>query len=249
MKKLFTNFLANFKKKFFTKKALIGTAVVAVAAVLVIVGLVTWKRPDTYQLALDNIAEARFYLKTAATDNPIGTVQLYSGIREEDFQADGIATASKAFTVLSVEPKDQKVVFNGCITAEIKINDEAPVTAVLEKNPYGNNYAIDLERALAENATVQITFKAGTETVGVTELSNVMPADAIKWETALEIASKEMSGVITADTRAETSTKILCDNTTVNTPYWFVSFVTEAGNRYFVVIAPDGKVIGTSESK
>ena len=45
----------------------------------------------------------------------------------------------------------------------------------------------------------------------------------------------------------ESSTKILCDSTTVNTPYWFVSFVTENGNRYFVVVSHDGKVLGTSE--
>ena len=47
-------------------------------------------------MALENIAEARFYLKTAGTDNPIGNVQLYSGIRETDYQADGIATPTVA---------------------------------------------------------------------------------------------------------------------------------------------------------
>ncbi len=240
-------FFANFKKKFFTKKVLIGTAVVLAALVITIIGVVNMKRPDAYQLALDNIAEARFYMKSAAADNPIGTVQLYSGIRESDFQADGIATASQPFTVLSVEPKDQRVVYNGCITTEITINNDAPLTLVLEKNPYGNNYAADLEKALDESASVKVTFKAGTQTMGVTELTNVMPADAIKWETALEIACKELSGLITADTRVESSTKILCDNTTVSTPYWFVSFVTEDGNRYFVVVDTTGKVIGTSE--
>ncbi len=217
------------------------------ALIVTIIGVVNWSRPNTYQMALDNIAEARFYLKTAATDNPIGTVHLYSGLRETDYQADGIATPTTPFTVLSVEPQADNVVYNGCITAEITINDAAPVTLVLEKNPYGNNYAADLGQAVTADAKVVITFKAGNQTVGVTELNNVMPADAIAWDTALEIACQTLQDKINADTRVETSTKILCDNATVNTPYWFVSFVSETGDRYFVVVDHTGKVVGTSE--
>ena len=234
-------------RKVFNKKVLIGGGVVLAALIVTIIGVVNWTRPNTYQMALDNIAEARFYLKAAATDNPIGTVHLYSGLRETDFKADGIATPTTPFTVLSVEPKDDKVVYNGCITTEIAINDAAPVTLVLEKNPYGNNYAADLEQSLAADAKVSITFKAGSQTIGVTELTNVMPAEAIAWDTALEIACQALKDKLTSTTRVETSTKILCDNSTVNTPYWFVSFVSEDGNRYFVVVDHTGKVVGSSE--
>lgn len=234
-------------KKIFTKKFWIASSIVVLALVITIIGLVNFKRGNTYQMALENIAEARFYLKTAGTDNPIGNVQLYSGIRETDFQADGIATATVAFTVLSVEPTNDKIVYNGCITTLIKINDQEPVKLVLEKNPYGNNYAGDLENALDQNANVSVTFQANGETIGSVTLTDVMPETAIKWETALEIACQALNGVLSTDIRMESSTKILCDNSTVNTPYWFVSFVTENGNRYFVVVSHDGKVIGTSE--
>lgn len=234
-------------KKFFNKKTWLGIGIVTIALIVTIIGVVNFKRGDTYQMALENIAEARFYLKTANTDNPIGNVQLYSGIRETDYQADGIATATVAFTVLSVEPTNDKIVYNGCITTLIKINEQEPITLVLEKNPYGNNYAGDLESAVDVNANVTITFQANGETIGTVTLSSVMPDEAISWETALEIACQTLGDVITTDTRMESSTKILCDNSTVNTPYWFVSFVTEDGNRYFVVISHDGKVIGTSE--
>lgn len=240
-------FFAKCKQAIRSKKFWVGTTIVVAALVLTIVALINYPRTTTYQMALDNIAEARFYLKTAAADNPLGNVQLYSGIRESDYQADGIATPSQAFTVLSIEPKDQKLVFNGCITTEVAINDAAPITVVLEKNPYGNNYAADLEQALDENAVVKITGKAGDATVGSVELTNVMPAEAIGWETALEIACQELKDQITTDTRVETTTKILCDSTTVNTPYWFVSFITETGDRYFVVVDTAGKVVGTSE--
>ena len=234
-------------KKFFNKKTWLGIGIVTIALIVTIIGVVNFKRGDTYQMALENIAEARFYLKTANADNPIGNVQLYSGIRETDYQADGIATATVAFTVLSVEPTNDKIVYNGCITTLIKINEQEPITLVLEKNPYGNNYAGDLESAVDVNANVTITFQANGETIGTVTLSSVMPNEAISWETALEIACQTLGDVINTDTRMESSTKILCDNSTVNTPYWFVSFVTEDGNRYFVVISHDGKVIGTSE--
>lgn len=234
-------------KKLFNKKFWIGFSIVALATVITIFGMINFKRGDTYQMALENIAEARFYLKTAGTDNPIANVQLYSGIRENDFQADGIATPTVAFTVLSVEPTNDKIVYNGCITTLVKIDDQEPVTLVLEKNPYGNNYAGDLENALDANANVTITFQANGETIGTVTLGSVMPENAISWESALEIACQALDGILTTDTRVESSTKILCDNSTVNTPYWFVSFVTENGDRYFVVVSHDGNVIGTSE--
>lgn len=234
-------------RKMFNKKVLIGGGVIIAALIVTIIGVVNWQRPNTYQMALDNIAEARFYLKTAAADNPIGTVHLYSGLRETDYQADGIATPTTPFTVLSVEPQDDKLVYNGCITTEIALNDDAPITVVLEKNPYGNNYAADLGQAVAADAKVVVTFKTGSQTVGVTELANVMPADAIAWDTALEIACQNLKSVVNTEQRMETSTKILCDNSTVNTPYWFVSFVSEDGNRYFVVIDSHGQVVGNSE--
>jgi hypothetical protein len=231
------------------KKFWLAASIIVVAAVVAIVGIINFKRSDTYQMALENIAEARFYLKTAATDNPIGNVQLYSGIRESEFNADGIATATVPFTVLSVEPSNDKIIYNGCITTLVKINDQEPLTLILEKNPYGNNYAGDLENALDVNANIDITFQANGETIGNVTLNNVMPDEAITWETALEIACQTLNDVLSTDTRMESSTKILCDNSTVNTPYWFVSFVTEDGNRYFVVVGHDGKVIGTSERK
>ena len=234
-------------KKFLNKKFWIAASIIVVALVVTIIGIVRFKRSDTYQMALENIAEARFYLKTTSADNTIGNVQLYSGIRETDFNADGIATATVPFTVLSVEPTNDKIVYNGCITTLIKINDQAPITLVLEKNPYGNNYAADLENALDAQAQVTVTFQANGETVGTVSLENVMPENAITWESALEIACQALKDTLGTDTRMESSTKILCDNTTVNTPYWFVSFVTETGNRYFVVISHDGKIIGTSE--
>ncbi len=237
------------RKRFWSKKTFMAAAIIAVAALLTLFGINAFKRPEPYQLALDNIAEARFYLKTAESENPIGTVHLYSGLREKDFQADGIATEPQAFTVLSVEPKDETAVVDGKMVVEIKLNDEEPETYTLEKNPYGNNYACDLGKSLDESMSVTVTFKAGTETVGTVELKNSMPENSIKWETALEIASKEMADKINTGSRIETSTKILCDNQTADTPYWFVTFITENGDRYFVVVSHDGKVIGTNQTK
>ena len=146
-------------KKLFNKKFWVAASIIAVALLVTIVGIVNFKRSDTYQMALENIAEARFYLKTSGTDNTVGNVQLYSGIRETEYNADGIATATVPFTVLSVEPSNDKIVYNGCITTLIKINDQEPITLVLEKNPYGNNYAGDLENTLDVNAGLESSLR------------------------------------------------------------------------------------------
>jgi hypothetical protein len=233
------------KKIFRTKKGLIGTGIVILAGVLVWLGLTSFKRPDTYQLALDNVAEARFYMKNA-DDDIIGKVQLYSGVREEDYKQDGIATPTKAFTVISVDPKDNKTILGGTIIAEITVDNDQPQTITLEKNPYGTNYAADLGKTIESTSMVKIAFKSGEETVTTVNLSNPMPDDAISWEKALEIAAKELTEQISTDKRIESYVKILCDNTT-NTPYWFVSFAAEDGRNFFVVVSPDGRIIGKSE--
>jgi hypothetical protein len=234
----------NIKKIFTTKKGLCGLSAVIIAGAAAWWGITSFKRPDAYQLAIDNVAEARFYMKKAA-DNAMAAVQLYSGIREEDYQQDGIATAAAPFTVISVEPKNSALVADGKITADIIIDGAVPEQIVLEKNPYGINYAADLGRIIENTSAVQIAFKDPANTI--LELTDAMPEDAITWEKALEIATAELKGQIDTGIRMESYIKILCDNTTVSVPYWYVSFMMEDGSTLFAVISADGKVIGKSE--
>jgi hypothetical protein len=230
---------------FTTKRGLITLTALVVCGMLAWYGVKKFARPNTYQLALDNVAEARFYMKTAET-NPIASVQFYSGMREDPYEQNGIANTTKAFAVISVDPVDDKVGLLKEIPAEIIINGTAtPIT--LTKNPYGSNFAADLEKLVDVNSTVQLTLKYDTGNPATFDLQNIMGNGAIGWEKALEIATGTLPETIMKAKNVETYVKIVCDKTTVNMPFWYVSFVTDTKETFFVIVAPDGKIVGKTE--
>jgi hypothetical protein len=234
-----------FKRIFCTKKGWIGVIVVGVAAVMSVFGLTHFKKPNNYQVALGNVAEARYYMKSATVDDT-ARVQLYSGTREDPYKQDGIANTNKAFTVVSVEPINEQIAKMVEIPAEVTVdNVVTPIT--LTKNPYGSNFAADLGKLVANTSTVSVSLKIDDATPVVFELTNVMPETAITWEKALEIATAEMNAQIDTTKGLETYVKVLCDKQTVNTPYWYVTFATEDGKTLFVIIDPTGKIVGKSK--
>jgi hypothetical protein len=228
-----------------SKKFYIGFGVVLAAGVLALIGILKYKRPDTYQIALDNIAEARFYLKSAA-ENPIARVQFYSGMREDPYEQNGIANTTKAFTVVSVEPKDEMLGRGNSIPAEITVDDiTTPIT--LTKNPYGSNFACDLEKLIDSKAEVKLTIKADEQNPQTLRLEAVLPENAITWEQALEIATKELGTQITDSENLETYIKIICDKQSANLPFWYISFANDKAETFFIVIAMDGHIVGKSK--
>lgn len=236
------NFL---KRVFCTKKGLVGVVIVALAAVMSVVGLMHFRKTNNYKTALGNVAEARYYMKTAEMPE-IARVQLYSGTREDPYKVDGIANPGKAFTVVSVEPINDTIAKMVELPAEITI-DGAVTPITLTKNPYGTNFAADLEKLVESSAAISVSLKIDDATPVVFELVNAMPPTAISWERALEIATDEVNDKIDTTKSLETYIKVLCDNKTVNTPYWYVTFVTEDGQTFFVVIDANGKVAGQSK--
>ncbi|MDR1917603.1 MAG: hypothetical protein LBQ05_01310 [Christensenellaceae bacterium] len=232
------------KRIFGTKKGWVGVIVVGLAAILSVVGLLHFKKQSNYQVALGNIAEARYYMKAA--DSEIAKVQLYSGTREDPYQQDGIAHTNKAFTVVSVEPINEEIAKMVEIPAEITIdNVVTPIT--LTKNPYGNNFAVDLERLVENTSVVSVSLKIDDANPINFELTNVMPENAITWEQALEIATDAIDDQIDTTKSLETYVKVICDKQTVNTPYWYVTFASEGDKTLFVIIDANGKVVGKSK--
>ena len=220
-------------------------AVVVVAGIMCVVGALHFRKNDNYKSALSNVAEARYYMKSAETDG-VARIQLYSGTREEPYKVDGIAHPNKAFTVVSVEPTDNTIARMAEVPAEITIDGVmTPIT--LTKNPYGTNFATDLGRLVEPTSAVSITLKIDDTTPIVFELQNVMPETAIGWERALEIATASVKDKIDTGNGFETYVKVLCDKQTVNTPYWYVTFVTADGQTVFVIIDATGKVVGKSK--
>jgi hypothetical protein len=211
---------------------------------LSVFGLLHFKKPNNYQVALGNIAEARYYMKAA--DSEAARVQLYSGTREDPYKRDGVANTNKAFTVVSVEPVSEQIARMVEIPAEVTI-DGAVTQITLIKNPYGSNFAADLEKLVANTSAVSVALKIDDTAPLTFELTDVMPEGAISWERALEIATAAIDSQIDTTKGLETYVKVVCDKQTVNTPYWHITFASQDGKTLFVIIDANGKVVGKSK--
>ncbi|MDR0383728.1 MAG: hypothetical protein LBH47_00170 [Christensenellaceae bacterium] len=232
------------KLKFNKKKFFISLVAILGAGALTWYGLTKYKRPDSYQIALDNLAEARFYLKTAS--NEIASIQFYSGMREETYKMDGVATTTKPYAVVSIEPTNEVLASKTEIAGTITIN-AVPEEIILIKNPYGTNFAIDLEKLIEDTSDIQLSLKIDPETTIDYELTNAMPEGSITWEKALETATKELEKKIIDTQKLEAYIKVLCDKASADSPFWYVTFATTSGETFFVVIDPNGNIIGKTE--
>jgi len=221
---------------------LVATAAVLIAIIL-FVGISSCSRASYYQLALDNLSEARFYMKQDEDSNL--KVQFFTGMRENPYNQDGISEKTTAFGIINVEPKDKSL--SGLLSVEgvLKAGDESiPVT--LDKNPYGNNFACDVER-LFDKGT-DLSFTLNTQTNGVTNsivfnLQPCMADGAISWEKALEIACGNLTSKIKKAGKFECYVKIISDLVANTGSYWYVQFITQKGDTFFCVVDADGNIV------
>ena len=128
-------------KKFLTKKILIVAASFVVIAAMLMIGLSTFKKSGVYQLALDNLAEARFYIKQDESSRL--RVQFFSGMREEPYENNGIAEKTIPFAIVNVDPKDNSLSGMTSLSGTLKIGDEV-IEVTLKKNPFDKNFATDI---------------------------------------------------------------------------------------------------------
>jgi hypothetical protein len=75
-------------------------------------------------------------------------------------------------------------------------------------------------------------------------LTPAMPENAISWETALSLATKELNTQILDTEQLETYVKVLCDKQSANSPFWSVNFATAKGETFFCILDPNGNIIG-----
>jgi len=243
MKKLFRRRQksADAKPSKMRRRILALVAVGAVVGVFVLVATLTSTGPRTlYQRAHDNIAEARFFMKQADSDNE--RVQFFSGLREENYRMDGRATRAIPFALINVEPKNANHLDEQRLQGTLQIGEES-IDVTLERNQFGRNFAADIGRSVDANTQVTFTLKLENEYTVVFELNNVMQEDAITWEDALKIAVEHLEADIKDAENFETYVKIITNQSNV-AAFWFVQFITDAGDLFFVVIGTDGSVIG-----
>ena len=124
----------------------------------------------------------------------------------------------------------------------LQIGDEQ-LEVTLDKNPFDRNFAGDIARLVDENLAITFTLRLDTDTI-VFNMQNAMPADAITWERALEIATETLAEKLKPiGGRFEVHVRIIHNIVQGSGGHWFVQFHTVTGERFFCVIDPSGKVI------
>lgn len=233
------------KKFWLSKKFLISTGLVVCIATAGIMLFKNVGRTTTsfYDIAVKNIAEVRYSMKSGERDNI--TMQFSTGIRESTYGRNGIATQSTPFAIVNVTG-DEKLMKYKQIEGTIKIADEI-YDIMLLQNPYKNeNFAYDIVNQLRTpiNATdpVEITLFLNDTTSKTVALTDIFTEDDITWDGALKIAS-ETVGAQLANQKFETYVTILDKYAKLGGAYWFIEFVSQNGQNLACVVAPDGSII------
>ena len=212
------------------------------AAVLVVVGTIigisSCSRRSFLQLALDNLSETRLYMKQSET---VGfRVQFFAGMREDPYEVNGISEKKVAFSIINLEPRS-KIIDTEEIEGTLKIGEELlPVT--LERNPHGTNFACDIEKLIEAEKDLVLTLTI-SESAEVFNLTHAMPEDAITWERALEIATDHVQSQIKRAGKFECYIKIVESPVKDGGSFWYIRFVPQKGDNFFVVIDAAGRVI------
>lgn len=232
------------RPKITRKKAFVIVGAVAVLAAFTVIAVTTFTRSGVglYQLALNNLAEARFYMKHAQSTEL--NVQFFSGMREDPYQVDGRASGTVPFALLNVEPRGANHLQDTELNGLLRIGSEE-IEVELERNQFGRNFATDLRRLVEHGQTIEFILILENDYRVTFNLDTSMPEDSINWEEALRIAVGQMEGVIRAANSFEVYVKIITDQANLGSAFWYIQIVTDANEMHFVVIAPNGNVIGT----
>ena len=191
--------------------------------------------------------EERDALYTANDD--IYSVSLSSGLREIDYNLDGIINEKTNFALLTFNRNNNQPLANDTYSYSVKINEEIK-TGFLEKNPTNNSYSADLETEIPINAIVEVKISFTGYNFNQT-LNNTYSEFTVDKSTALNIANNQLSEEVknilkNKNTSIEVVMKILKDysDTELKTYYWYVGAVSNEGETLGVLIdANSGEVI------
>ena len=226
------------------KKFLISAGLALVVVIGGILILNSNKKDSFYKTAMQNVAEARMYMKAAQTDKT--TVQFIVGVREEPYKQDGTAAKPTPFVLVNVNGDDTLKDFNQ-IDGSVKIgNDIFPVT--LLQNPYNPlNFSFDIIKSLTReinpDEAVEVTLFIADNNHPTFQLQNTMDADAITWDKAVRVAADKMGDKL-KNQAFETYVTIMHNVAEDSGAFWYVQFITKDGKTHYAVIAPDGSAIG-----
>ena len=233
-------------KKFFSKRVMIwGAVVVAGVCALALIIPSVFRTADIRQMALDNIAEARFFMKQGATTS--FRVQFSSGVRENPYAQDGRANATVPFALVYLEPIGSSMSAYDTLGGTLRLGDEELAFNMERAQFRPQNFAHDIERLVERGTDVVLILNLTTGNVTI-PLQDAMSAEgAIGWEEALDIVVAEMEEEIRALGEFETYVRIITDRNH-SAAYWSIQFLNRNAQTVFAVLTNSGEIIGRSNS-
>lgn len=194
----------------------------------------------------DYLIEERYNLFTA--EDNLYCATLSTGMRETDYNMDGVKTELIPFGVLTLKRKDNGPMANDTYNYRVTIGENA-YTGTMEKS-FDNSYTVDIGTNTdgQENINVVITFTGYTFN---RELQNTSSEFSVDKTTALEIANKELKENLKQlgkdkNTGIEVVMKIVNDYSSaeIKNYYWYIGVVTTNADTLGVLIdAKTGEII------
>lgn len=187
----------------------------------------------------DFLIEERNNLFTAK-DN-LYTVTFSTGLREKNYNYDGIIDEKVDFGVLTLIRNDSNPLANDTYSYKITINEEE-FTGNMEKSPIDNSYAVDIEKRVEDDAIINVEIRFTGYTFRQ-DLTNTSKDFVVDKNTALNQANNELKTEIEnllkdKNNKIEVIMKILKDssNSEVNRFYWYIGIISTNGETLGILI-------------
>ena len=194
----------------------------------------------------DYLIEKRENLFTA-NDN-LYSVSFSTGMRETDYNLDGIVNEQVPFGILTLTRNDNLPLANDTYTYLVTINEQS-YSGFLEKDN-SNSYSADLEVNTTKDATinVQVSFTGYSFNKDLENTSNGFQVDC---NTALKVAQQELNENVSnllkdKNVHIEVIMKIMKDHSVedLKNYYWYVGIISTNGETLGILIdANNGSVI------
>lgn len=195
----------------------------------------------------DYLIEERNNLFTA--QDSLYTVTLSSGLRENNYNYDGVIDEKVDFGVLTLMRNDANPLANDTYSYKITINDEE-LKGTMEKSPIDNSYAVDIGKRVEDDAVINVEISF-TGYKFKQELVNTSKDFVVDKNAALSQANKELKEDIKnilsdKNNKIEVVMKILKDSSSaeINRYYWYVGVIATNGETLGILIdANSGEII------
>lgn len=195
----------------------------------------------------DYLIEERQNLYIAQDD--VYTVSFSSGMREENYNFDGIKNNMTEFGIVTISRIDSAPMGQLDYNYTVKIDDQT-YTGTLAKSEVENSYAADIQVKASENATINVQIVFGSYSFNK-EMVNTSSNFEVDCNKAIEIANQALKKDIkqlTSDknNKIEAVMKIVKDTSSSNPSnyYWYVGVVSTNGEILGVLVdSSNGQII------